>query len=394
MTRPFWSCIFCAQPPVSQDGFPNFQGTRTRHAIRPRLLLLVASVLVLVMANARGESDYCDVSLTQTLVQAEELLSESSYCQLSSPRAGGATICSVSRAYDPLFDRADEPSGIAVTPDGATLYLTAHKSHNVFVIDVDTCQVLDCIDPTEGGTIEILVEDIAITPDGRWAVITSSVGRQELQGSYTILDLSDNSIVDTVFFGNGSAGQPQLLPDSNTVCIAGDGPSRVYFVDIPTLSTITTIDLHEPAIDLRTFVIGLSPDGNTLYAVGSYGAPEHCRLVSIDTATRTADHVIEVAIPDVENLSDVVVSPDGTELYVAHGIAQKVYVLDLLNNGEVLAEIDFAQVVQTIEFSVDGTVAYVGGFCPGGVYAVDTSTYSIIALINPPRVGYQRCACT
>jgi len=384
MTYLFWSCVLCVQVPVAQRGFPNSQGIGTRSAMRFRLLLLVASALVLVMVNARSESYHRDVSLTQTLVQAEELVSTSSCCQLSSPRAGGATPRLASRAYDPLFDRADEPSGIAVTPDGSTLYLTAHKSHNVFVIDVDTRQVLDCVDPTEGGTIEILVEDIAITPDGRWAVITSSVGRQELQGSYTILDLIDNSIVNTVFFDNGASGQPQPLPDSNTVCIAGDGPPRVYFVDIPTLSTITTIDLHEPTIDLRTFVIGLSPDGNTLYAIGPYGVPDHCRLVSIDTATRTVDQVIEVAIPDVENLSDVVVSPDGTKLYVAHGIAQKVYVLDLLNNGEVLAEIDFDQVVQTIEFSVDGAVAYVGGFCPGGVYAVDTSTYSIMALINPP----------
>lgn len=352
--------------------------------MRSRLLLLVASALVLVMANARSESYHRNVSLTQTLVQAEELVSASSCCQLSSPRAGSATPRLASRTYDPLFDRADQPSGIAVTPDGKTLYLTANKSHNVFVIDVDTRQVLDCIDPTEGGTIQIFIDEIAITPDGRWGIITNPVWRQELQGSYTIMDLIDNSIVNTVFFDNGSAGQPQPLPDGNTVCIAGNGPPRVYFVDIPTLSTTTTINLSEPGISLNTFVIGLSPDGNTLYAIGPYGVPDHCRLVSIDTATQTVEQVIEVAIPDVENLSDVEPSPDGTKLYVAHGIAQKVYVLDLLNNGEVLAEIDFDQVVQTVEFSVDGAVAYVGGFCPGGVYAVDTSTYSIMALVNPP----------
>lgn len=80
-----------------------------------------------------------------------------------------------SMGYDPLFDRADQPCNVAVTPDGNTLYVTANKSHNVFVIDVASRQVLDCIDPTEGGTVDVLVDEIATTPDGNWAVITNPV---------------------------------------------------------------------------------------------------------------------------------------------------------------------------------------------------------------------------
>lgn len=286
-----------------------------------------------------------------------------------------------SMGYDPLFDRADQPCNVAVTPDGNTLYVTANKSHNVFVIDVASRQVLDCIDPTKRGTVDVLVDEIAITPDGNWAVITNPVWYQEFSGSATILDLSDNSIVDTIYFLNGSASQPQVSPDSNTVYIASDCPPRVFVVDIPALSIITTIDLSNPTTNLHTFVIALSLAGNTLYAIGPCGSPDYSRLVLIDTNTYTISQVIDLPIPDVINFSYVAVAPDGNQLYVVHGENRKLYVLDLLNNAALLAEIDFPQeeqMIMTIEFSVDGSYAYVGGYTPGGIYVIDTATYTVI----------------
>lgn len=300
-------------------------------------------------------------------------------------------LSAISSPIPPTLDRADEPSGVAVTPDGNTLYVTAHKSHNVFVIDVASKQVLDVIDPTEGGTVDIVVDEIAITPDGRWAVITNPIVRPEFSGSTTILDLNNNSIVDTIYFPNSSVSLPRVSPDSNTVYIAGSWPPRIFVVNILEPAVVATVDLSDSTINLWTLVIALSPDGNTLYAVGPYGTAEgpsgYSRLVLIDTATHTVSQVIDLPIPDVINFGDAAVSPDGTKLYVVHGEKQKLYVLDLLNNAALLAEIEFPQEVLTIEFTVDGSHAYVGGFTPGGIYVIDTATYTIIKHVTEFPLG-------
>jgi hypothetical protein len=61
----------------------------------------------------------------------------------------------------------------------------------VLVVDVASGQVVDVIDPTEGGTVEVSVERIAITPDGKWAVISNPVVREEFSGSVTIVGTTE-----------------------------------------------------------------------------------------------------------------------------------------------------------------------------------------------------------
>jgi YVTN family beta-propeller protein len=349
--------------------------------VKSHLLLFVASALVLVMPNAHSEGYHCDVSLTQALIETEELVSASCYCQRSSAPAGGVTPRLAPGAYNPLLDRADQPCGIAVTPDGSTLYVTANKSHNVVVIDVATHQILDCIDPTQGGSLEAVVDDIAITSNGTWALVTNPVWRSEFDGSVTILALGDNSVANTISFPNSGISQPRASADGSTVFVAGSWPSRIFVIDVPTASITNTIDLSTPGIDLRTYVMAFTPDGETLYALGTYGSPDSCRLVSIDTTAQVVDQNLTVSIPNAENFSHTAVSPNGESLYAVHGEERKVYVLDLQDNGAIEAEISFPQeqfLLWTVEFSLDGSRAYVGGDTPGGIFVIDTSTHLVI----------------
>ena len=191
--------------------------------------------------------------------------------------------------YDPVLDRADYPTGIAMTLDGTTLYVTAAKSRNVTVVDVASRQILQVIDPTQGGTVDVGVEKIAITPDGKWAVINHPVTRPEFSGGVSLVRVQDNRVVNTVTFPNSSTDQPQVSTDSRTAYVAGTWPPRIFAVDIPSGTMTATLDLSPPAINLWTHVIALSPDGRTLYAVGPYGLPDgspsgYSRLVLVDTA--------------------------------------------------------------------------------------------------------------
>lgn len=291
-------------------------------------------------------------------------------------------LSAISSPIPPTLDQADEPSGVAVTPDGNTLYVTAHKSHNVFVIDVASKQVLDVIDPTDGGTVDIVVDEIVITHDGRWAVITNPFTHPGFSGSVTILNLSDNSVVDTVYLPNNNVARTQVSSDSNTAYVAG--PGSVFVVDILGPALVATIDLS-PYDLMNVEGIALSLDGSTLYVIAPIES-ESSRLALIDTATRTVSEVINIPIADVICFCDAAISPDGNELYAVDRDNHRLFVLDLLNNAALLAEIEFPQEVLTIEFDLDGTHAYVGGFTPGGIYVIDTTTYTVIEHINPLEV--------
>jgi DNA-binding beta-propeller fold protein YncE len=297
---------------------------------------------------------------------------------------------------NPVLDRADYPSGIAITPDGRTLYVTAAKSRNVTVIDVASGQIREVIDPTQGGTIDVVVEKIAITPDGNWAVINHPVTRPEFSGSVSLVSVPGNQVVDTVHFPHSSIDQPLVSPDSRTAYLAGNWPPRIFAVDIPSGTVTATVDLSPPAINLWTHAIALAPDGGTLYAVGPYGLPDgspsgYSRLVLVDTATFTPSQVIDLPIAGAVNFGQAAVSPDSTELYLVWGETRQVIVLDLLDSGTVLAEIDFPQetwCLQAITFSLDGGRAYVGGGAPGGIFVVDTDTHTVIEHVLPGEHGF------
>jgi len=287
---------------------------------------------------------------------------------------------------NPTLPRADQPRGIAITPDGKTLYVTANKSHNVFVVDVANREVVDVIDPTAGGAVEAVVEDIAITPDGSWGVVTNPVPRDTLTGTVNLLDLQTHQIAKTLTFPGSSVSQPRVAPDSQTAYVAGMWPPRIFVVDMPSQSVTATVSLNAPDVNLWSCVIALSPDGETLYAVGPYGLPTgdpsgYSRLVLVDTTILTITQVIDLDIADAVNFSQAAVSPDGTELYVVWGEQQQVIVLDLLNNGAKIATIEFPQEtldLPAITFSPDGARAYVSGYTPGGMFIVDTETHTVI----------------
>lgn len=287
---------------------------------------------------------------------------------------------------NPNLPHADQPRGIAITPDGKTLYVTANKSHNVFAVDVANREVVDVIDPTAGGTVDAVVKEIAITPDGAWGVVTNPVPRETLTGSVNLLNLQTHQIAKTLTFPGSSVSQPCIAPDSQTAYVTGTWPPRIFVIDVPSQSVTATVNLNAPDVNLWTHVIALSPNGDTLYAVGPYGLPAggpsgYSRLVLVDTATLTTTQVVDLDIADAVNFSQAAVSPDGTKLYVVWGEQQQVIVLDLLNNGAEVATINFPQEtldLPAITFSPDGTRAYVSGYTPGGMFVVDTGSHTVI----------------
>ena len=88
------------------------------------------------------------------------------------------------------------PRGIAITPDGKTLYVANQASSSVFVIEVESLEVTDTIGIPGGGA----PFGVAVTPDGASVYVTSA----EDSGRIFVIDTGTRSVVETIRAGTST----------------------------------------------------------------------------------------------------------------------------------------------------------------------------------------------
>lgn len=169
---------------------------------------------------------------------------------------------------------------------------------------------------------------IAVTPDGSTAVVTSFGDLFGDGGAVTFINLANNQITNTLMMA------PGVTPNG----------------------------------------LAISPDGSTAY-VGNFTNPGQSILViNIPTQTITATIQNVVAYP-----SGMTLSPDGSQLWVGSPLSTETDVIDTLSQT-LIYRLNIQQSVD-VAFNSTGTQAYVTSDLnnPGQVFAVDTSTYKILS---------------
>ena len=143
------------------------------------------------------------------------------------------------------------PSGIAVTPDGAFVYVVNRViDNNVSVIDTATNIEVD-VDGNPGNSITripvgSLPLGVAVTPDGAFVYVTNVNS-----GNVSVIDTATNTVTDTVTAGNGPLAFGQFIgpmigstaPDTNIV----SGPTGTITVNSGTFSWSGTDDVTTSA---------------------------------------------------------------------------------------------------------------------------------------------------
>ena len=169
---------------------------------------------------------------------------------------------------------------------------------------------------------------VAITPDGSMAVVTSFGDLEGDGGAVTFINLANNQITNTLMMPIG------VTPNG----------------------------------------LAISPDSSTAY-VGNFTNPGQSILV-INIATQTVTATIQnvVAYP-----SGMTLSPDGSQLWVGSPLGTETDVIDTLS--QTLAYRLNIQESVDVAFNSTGTMAYVTSDLnnPGQVFVVDTSTYQVLS---------------
>jgi len=265
------------------------------------------------------------------------------------------------------FPTGRAPFAIAITPDGASGYVTALNSLGttggwVYVLDTRSNTIV-------GGPIEVGSEPtgIAITPDGKRAYVANRFGASEK--GISVIDTSTNTVAVTV----PMEGMPRALaitPDGKRVYVSNEGLGAVQVLDVAS-NTISGA-----AIPVGGAAgIAIAPSGTQALVTNNNAAG----FVSvIDTASNAVVSTVAVE----EHPSAVAFTADGKYAYVTNQGSRSVSVIDASSMTVIGSPIPVGTFPGAIALTYDGKRALVTNEGSNSVSVIHTGTGTVGATIG------------
>jgi YVTN family beta-propeller protein len=197
---------------------------------------------------------------------------------------------------------------------------------------------------------------IAITPDGRRAVVAAGNGE-----SAQVIDTASRKAFKPIPLG-GSGRQVAISPDGKVAYVTNEPSDEVHVIDTETGTLRGSID-----VGAFTWAVAFSPDGRNAY-VGTTSK----EVITIDTETeKVVGSPIKVGgLPE-----SIAFTPDGGTAYVVANNVSDVIVIDTALR-QVVGEIPMPAAPDSVAVSPDGKKLYasIAGSPTGTLRVVETAT--------------------
>ncbi len=195
-------------------------------------------------------------------------------------------------------------------------------------------------------------------------------------GTISIIDTSTNLVIDTLSTG-GRPREVIFTADDTTAYVLNSQLALVQAVNTST-QAITELGSSLPS---PTYGV-LSADEQQLYFTGLGGID---RVVRLDLVSEIYDYNATVPLPDSGRANDLLLSPDGTQLWATVQAESSTYVAILNPTAtEVITTIPLAGVPGGFDFSATGDFVYVTEYSLDQVSLIDLATLEVVSSV---RVG-------
>jgi DNA-binding beta-propeller fold protein YncE len=285
---------------------------------------------------------------------------------------------------DPWSADGDGANGVALSPDGRSVYVTTNDA--LLVLDAATGATRNRI---AAGSV---AGGIAVRPDGAVAYVSKG-------GAIGVVDLAAEIVIDA-FFTQGTPKDIAFTPDGDLAYVSRMWDSdSVLVVDARRHAVMQTIPVGDGSGYIYTWRgnhVAVAPDGRTAYVAVDHSSYERPSAVAvIDRETQRVHAAWPLPLAGAPG--GIAVHPDGTRLYVAvdpryscrddpltgvcvyrHNV---IAVLEAVS-GRVLATLPLRGHPSELAASPDGSVLYVTDSWRGVATAIDPNTYAILASIT------------
>jgi len=263
-----------------------------------------------------------------------------------------------------LTPESETAYGLAISPDGQTLYATDYYRGSE-----QTLSVINTSDNTyaAGITVGDIPASVALTPDGAFAFVVAGDGSGTVTKVNTATRLTNSLSIGQNLYGVAIANTVNGL----YAYVVDDQQAFVSVIDTATNMPIGTSSI---AVGVYPHCIAIASTDNGLYA---YVANSSTGDVSvIDTSTNT--QVRTISIPGASYLHGIAAQPNNHYVYVTDGNNDLIYIIDTKTNTVVGSTISTPERPSMIAIDSAGEYAYVTNSGSNNVSVIALNTNSIV----------------
>jgi YVTN family beta-propeller protein len=276
--------------------------------------------------------------------------------------AGGDEVVKVNVAADQIIGTLsdDTGEGVAVSPDGSTVYIADTGQYSVLAAN-----------STTGAETSIELgaypQDVTLSPNGSLLYATVTGGDTGPGGSNVIavIDTATETVTGDITVGTAPR-QVVFSPNGTRAYVTTE--DGIYVIDTATSHVVQVFPSFEDPQG-----IAISPNGSMLYVT----SPDAGTLWQINAATgRLIGQVNGGAEP-----YSVVVTPNGSTIYVADMNSNSVDVISAAT-GRVTGSIPVQGLPMSIAVTPDGSQVWVGNGYTGSISVISTATNTVTTTIS------------
>lgn len=249
------------------------------------------------------------------------------------------------------------PQEMALSKDGTSLYVDGTANSSVSVIDTATDAVTHTI------PVGVDPEGIAVSPDGSTVYVVNSIIFGSFDGSVSIIDAATDTVTNTIGVGPSPYGVA-VSPDGASVYVVNSNSTAnaagsVSVIDAGTGAITSTIPVGIDATQ-----VAITPDGATAYVVN--GADSSVSVIT--TATRTVTATLSVG-PTPHGIA---ISPDGSTAYITNSTVGTMSIIDVASETVLPGSVNVGSTPVGVAISPDSKTAYITNNGTSTVTVLDT----------------------